>query len=66
MWDALFVEAFAARLAFECAEDITQSTSKKDIAWQDYKQALREAKLVDAIENPPEPLPDDAWLLSRM
>lgn len=65
-WDALFSEAFASRLAYECCEAITQSSSKKEEAWADYKQALREAKLGDAIENPPEPLPDDAWLISRL
>jgi hypothetical protein len=65
-FDALFVEALASRLAYECCEAITQSTSKREAAWADYKQALREAKLVDAIENPPEPLADDAWLLSRL
>lgn len=65
-WDALFVEAFASRLAYECCEAITQSSTKKEEVWMDYKQAIREAKLVDAIENPPEPLPDDAWLLARL
>jgi hypothetical protein len=65
-WDALFVEAFASRLAYECCEAITQSSTKKEEVWMDYKQAIREAKLVDAIENPPEPLPDDAWVLARL
>lgn len=65
-FDPLFVEALAARLAFECCEAITQSTSKKETIWQEYRQQLRKAKLVDAIENPPEPLPDDSWLLARL
>jgi hypothetical protein len=65
-WDAAFVEAFASRLAYECAEAITQSSTKKQEAFEDYKVAIRSAKLVDAIENPPEPLPDDSWLLSRL
>lgn len=65
-FDALFVEALASRLAYECCEAITQSSTKKGEAWEDYKVALREAKLADAIENPPEPLPDDSWLLARL
>jgi hypothetical protein len=65
-WDAAFVESFASRLAYECAEAITQSSTKKQEAFQDYRVAIREAKLVDAIENPPEPLPDSSWLLSRL
>lgn len=65
-FDPLFVEALASRLAYEACEAITQSSTKKAEAWEDYKAALREAKLVDAIENPPEPLADDSWLLSRL
>lgn len=65
-WDALFVEAFACRLAFECCEAITQSTSKKESAWQEYRQAMRDARLVDAIDNPPQGLFDDSWLMSRL
>lgn len=65
-WDPLFVECFAARLAYECCEAITQSNTKKEQAWADYLTAVRQAKTIDAIENPPEPLPDDSWLLSRI
>lgn len=65
-WDAQFVEVFASRLAYETCEAITQSNTKKEIAWNDYRAALREARLVDAIENPPEPMPDDSWMLSRL
>lgn len=66
LWDALFVEAFACRLAVEIAERLTQSTSKRQLAWDEYKDALRAAVRSDAIENPPEPLPDDTWMLSRL
>lgn len=65
-WDALFVEAFAAKLAYECCEAITQSNTKKAAAWEDYMAALSQAKLIDAIENPPEPLADSSWLLARL
>lgn len=66
IWDALFVEAFACRLAAEVCERLTQSNTKRDMAWQEYKTAIREAVRADAIENPPEPLPDDTWMLSRL
>lgn len=65
-WDALFVEAFACRLAVEVCERLTQSSSKRQLAWDEYKIAVREAVRADAIENPPEPLPDDSWMLSRL
>lgn len=66
LWDSLFVEAFASRLAYESCEAITQSNSKKKSAENDYIKAIREAVRADAIENPPEPLPDDTWMMSRL
>lgn len=65
-WDALFVEAFACRLAVELCERITQSNTKRDAAWGEYEKALNSAVRSDAIENPSEPLPDDSWILSRL
>lgn len=66
LWDALFVEVFACRLAVEIAERLTQSGTKRDFAWKEYNEAVRVAVRSDAVENPPEPLPDDSWLLSRI
>lgn len=65
-WDALFSETFACRLAVEVAERLTQSGQKRELAWREYEDSLRTALRADAIENPPEPLPDDSWLLSRL
>ena len=65
-WDSAFVEAFACRLAMEIAERITQSTSKRELAYGEYKRALSMAHRANAIEKPPEPLADDTWILSRL
>lgn len=65
-WDPAFTEAFACRLAAESCEKLTQSNSKRDFAWKEYEQAIQIAVRADAIENPPEPLPDSSWLLSRL
>lgn len=65
-FDALFVEAFACRLAMEMAEALTQSNSKRQLAIEEYKRAIRLARSKDAMEGPPEPIPDDAWMLSRI
>lgn len=65
-WDATFVEALASRLAFEMCEDLTQSNTKKDSARQDYREALIAAIRSDGIEQPPQDLPDDGWVLSRL
>jgi hypothetical protein len=65
-WDAAFVEAFACRLAAELCEEITQSGTKRQLAWDDYKRAVADAVRANAIEVPPSALPDDSWIISRL
>lgn len=65
-WDATFVEAFACRLASEMCEDLTQSNTKRELANAEYKQAIIAAIKADGIEQPPQDLPDDGWVLSRL
>lgn len=61
LFSPLFVEAFACRLAAEVAEDLTQSTSKREAAWQEWDRAIKLAKRTNAIELPPRPIADTAW-----
>jgi len=65
-WDAAFTEAFACRLAAEVCERLTQSNTKRQIAWDEYKQAINMAVRANAIESAPEPIPDDAWVMARL
>jgi hypothetical protein len=65
-WDSTFVEAFACRLAAEMAEDLTQSNAKKDAAWKEYDQAIMLAIRSGAVEQQPQDMPDDSWVLSRI
>ena len=65
-WDSAFVECFACKLAVELAEPLTQSNSKRELAWNEYKEALRMANRSDAIENPPEDLQDTPWIIARL
>ena len=65
LFDPLFVELFACKLAFEAAEPLTQSNGKKQAMAEGYKFALTEARRADAIENPPDELPNGSWLDSR-
>ena len=65
-FDPLFVEVFVAKLAYEGCEEITQSASKKQTVGQDYKDAMKEAVSVGAIERPPQGFPDDSWMLIRI
>lgn len=65
-FDSAFTEAFAARLAVELCEALTQSGSKKEAAWADYRIALREAIQANAIELPAEQIADDSWIIARV
>lgn len=66
LFDALFVEAFACRLAAELAEPLTESGSKKETAWREYDRAKSEAIRANSIERPPHKAADDTWMLSRV
>lgn len=65
-WDSGFVEAFACRLAAECAETLTQSSDKRRLAWQEYTQAVAAARRANAIELPAEYITEDTWTLVRL
>ena len=65
MFDPLFVEVFACKLAMEACETLTQSGSKYDAATQGYKFALSEAARQDALENPPDEFPWGSFLDAR-
>lgn len=61
LFNALFVEALACRLAAEVCEELTQSLSKKEALWTEYKRAIREARRLNAIEQPPRKNPTTSW-----
>jgi hypothetical protein len=64
-YDALFDEAFAAKLAFETCFEITASTSKQDRCERDLEEAISEAQRVNAIEKGAETFPEDEWITAR-
>ena len=66
LFDATFVEALAARLATSLAISITQAESKKQEARADLKMALMDAVRSNAIESPPQQMPDNEWMMSRL
>lgn len=65
VYDILFVDAAACRLAFELCEALTQSNTKKDALFQEYDDSLLRAKRVDAQENPPTQFEEDDWISVR-
>lgn len=64
-FSALFVEAFAARLAMDAAEELTQSAGKQQAAVQDYDRAMSEARRVNALYRPPQRRRPGAFITSR-
>lgn len=66
IWDAAFVDAIACRLAAEITQSIAKNLTLKQSLKQDYVEALKEARRSNAIELPPQLLPDESWVLARL
>lgn len=65
LWDDLFVEAFASRLAFQVADRVTGDRGRKADCWQQFLAAMKAAAGVDAKEDPPTETPDSEWIEAR-
>lgn len=65
-WDACFREALACRIAAELAEDLTQNATKRQLAWEEYKQSVVAAVRANAIERQPVMVSDEAWVIGRI
>lgn len=65
-FNPLFAEVLASKLACEACYAITQSREGQNQTMQDYKTAVREAAVSNAIEKPPQGLPDDSWMIGRL
>lgn len=61
-----FVKAFAAYLAFDLAEPLTGSDSKKATARDSLMREINLAVRANAIELPPKKLADDEWVMARL
>ena len=65
LFDPLFVEALASRLAADAAEELTQSNSKQQAALFTYRKALNVARRTSSIMRPPRRRGTGRWMLSR-
>lgn len=63
--DDLFRDALAARMAQEMCEELTQSNTKQELAKAAYKDAMSEAKKINAFENVSAEAPEDEWVTVR-
>lgn len=66
MFDAGFVECFACFLAWKLGPRINSSIVKKRDLKEDFGISLRQAVLTKSVELPPEHIPDDTWVMSRI
>jgi hypothetical protein len=64
-YDSSFTEAFAAILAMETCEALTQSNAKMQTAMKAYDDAINLAKKRNAFEEMPVQSPVDPWILAR-
>ena len=65
LFDPMFVEMLACKIAWQCCEDITQSNTKKAAINQEYLDLKAEARRTNAFELPKNPEPVDEWLVAR-
>lgn len=65
LFDPLFVEALAARLAVELCEALTQSNTKRQALLEDYGRIVERARAADGQEGLPAPLAESPWVLAR-
>lgn len=66
LFSPLFIEAFAAKLAYELAEALVQSNTKKQIAYDDYRVHVKRAYAANAIQEYPQDMQTDTWITSRL
>jgi hypothetical protein len=64
-YDAAFVEALAADIAFECCEEITGATTKKESMREDKAEAIAEGRSTGAFEKDGQEFPEDDWIAAR-
>lgn len=65
LYDPLFADALAARIAMQVAKKITGSDSAKTRAAEEYELTLRTAKEVNGKEDAPQDMPQDPWVTAR-
>lgn len=65
LFDAMFVEAFAARLAFELVMPMTGDSSRKEQAWKEYATKIAQAKFSNAVQESGDHLEASTWTDSR-
>ena len=66
VFDAMFAEGFACRIAYEVVEQLTQSVAKQQALAGAYQRFMSEARTVNGIETGPTEPPEDAYITCRL
>lgn len=66
VWDSSFYDMLAIALAVDLCETITNSTSKRQLLEQEYKDALATAKSTNAFERMPSNVMTDTFEIVRL
>lgn len=66
LFDALFIETLAARIAAELAQPLADSLTLQNQMFQLVDAKLSEARSIDATEGTPDDIEADAWLNARV
>lgn len=66
MFDTMFAEGLAARIALEICEALTQDTAKMKMVSALYTAKIRDARVVNGIENNAEEPALDDWISCRL
>ena len=64
-WDALAIRVLECNLALALSKKITDSNPDVQAIYEMRREALREAKVADAVENPPQDTGPDDFILAR-
>ena len=65
IFDAMFREALAFKLAIEMCDELTQSNAKKQGLRDEYRDFIADSYLSDSLENTPVDAPEDLWVTAR-
>ena len=65
VFDPMFAETFALKMAVEMCDELTQSNSKKQLLMSEFREYLSDCMLADSLENIPANPPTDTWVTAR-
>ena len=65
LWDPMFSAVVSSALALKLAMTLTKSEGTVSLVNKRYQQELKEAKRGNAIQLPPQLMPDGSWLTAR-